>query len=226
MGGLFVVSYLLLWALVVLLGLLLLGTLRHLGELHLKMGTAGTAAVKYPTSGDGAVPPLELDGPALGARLPDWAYEVSASGDGENAASVIGSSGQNGAAYTLLMFLSPLCETCQHVVEPLNELAADTTRAIHPAAVIRADRPAYEAFLNVFPLHLPTLRDDDRTLTMELGVHRSPFGLLYDTTGTLVRKGLVESREDLLALVDETPVGAHANIVSNIVRRDAVVVRA
>lgn len=222
MGGVFVVSYLLLWGVVVLLGLLLLGTLRHLGELHAQVGAAGTGAGTHPTPGDGAIPPLELDGPALGSRLPEWAQEVSASGDGENAAGMIGHGGRNGARSTLLMFLSPLCEACQHVVEPLNELAADTARGVHPAAVIRADRPAYEAFLNVFPLHLPTLRDDDRTLTMELGVHRSPFGLLYDSSGMLVRKGLIESREALLALVDEEPGAVHATIVATNVRRDVV----
>jgi hypothetical protein len=56
---------------------------------------------------------------------------------------------------------------------------------------------------------------------MELGVHRSPFGLLYDGEGRLLRKGLVETREDLLALVDKQPASANANIV----RRELAPVR-
>lgn len=219
METVFVASYLLLWGLVVLLALLLLGTLRHIGELHLAL-TKGGAGTTTATLDEGAVPPLERDGPELGALLPGWALEVSASGDGLAGADAIRGSATR-EQYTLLMFLSPLCEACQHIVEPLNDLAADASRSVHPAAVIRADRPAYEAFLNVFPLHLPTLRDDDRTLTMELGVHRSPFGLLYDSSGRLARKGLVETREDLLALVDEEPVVENANIV----RRETVAMR-
>jgi hypothetical protein len=108
------------------------------------------------------------------------------------------------------MFMSPLCEVCQHVVDPLNALATDTTGAVRPLAVIRADEQAYRAFLSVFPLHMPTVCDAGRELTMGLGVHRTPFGLLYDEDGALLRKGLVEGQDDLLALVGEAGASAAA----------------
>jgi hypothetical protein len=38
---------------------------------------------------------------------------------------------------------------------------------------------------------------------MGLDIHRTPFGLLYDEHGTLIRKGLIEEHEDLLALLGD-----------------------
>jgi len=206
--GLWLLSYLALWVLVALLALLLVGVLRQLGALHLQLA-AGAQAPAGQSQLAEVVPPLEQDGPPLGAPLPDWARSVT-----EEAPHPDGEKDQTGRRYTLLMFLSPMCETCQHVVDPLNEVAGDPTHDARPIAVIRADRPAYEAFLNVFPMRLPALRDSDRALTMELGVHRAPFGLLYDQGDRLVRKGLIEDRDDLLALLDEEPgAGTNTHIV-------------
>jgi hypothetical protein len=199
MSGLWLLGYVLLWGIVALMGLLLLGLLRQVGALNLRLAQPHGAHETDAAGHAGAMPPLEQDGPVFGSPLPAWAGDVAGWTDESDAG------GGAAEASTLLMFLSPLCETCQHVVEPLNELAADTDCGVRPAAIIRADRMAYEAFLNVFPLHLPTLRDSDRTLTMELGVHRAPFGLLYDRDGRLVAKGLIEDGDDLMALIGAAP---------------------
>jgi methylamine dehydrogenase accessory protein MauD len=198
MSGLWLVSYLALWALVLGMAVLLYGALRQIGVLHLQLQRSAQADVP-PTAEAEAdaeiIPPLEEDGPALGTPIPAWVFEQG------------GISAEGGPATvrtkTLLMFMSPMCETCQHVVEPLNALAADTERRVRPLAVFRSDRPAYEAFLKVFPMRMPTLHDHDRTLTMEVGVHRTPFGLLYDEEGILIRKGLVEGEEDMAAVLGD-----------------------
>ena len=85
-----------------------------------------------------------------------------------------------------------MCEACQHIVEPLNTLVEDVARAVHPVVIVRADEQGCRAFLSVFPLDMPVVCDSDRTITMGLDVHRTPFGLLYDEHGTLIRKGLLE----------------------------------
>ena len=90
---------------------------------------------------------------------------------------------------TLLVFLSPMCEPCQHAVEPLNWLVAEAASTVHPVVVYRADEQACRAFLSVFPLHMPVVCDAEASITMGLGVHRTPLGLLYDEQGTLIRKG-------------------------------------
>jgi hypothetical protein len=220
MTGFWLVSYILLWALVAGLCVFLVGVLRQIGLLHLQLQQlqAGTLSGQ-PAAQAEDIPPLEHDGPAIGTPLPDWALTlaqaVDSEPDGELPTAALASlrvppTGPAARQRTLLMFMSPLCEVCQHVVDPLNALAADTARAVRPRAVIRADEQAYRAFLSVFPLHLPTLCDSDRELTMGLGVHRTPFGLLYDADGALLRKGLIEGGDDLLALLGDAAASAEA----------------
>ena len=117
------------------------------------------------------------------------------------------------------MFMSPMCEACQYIVEPLNALEADAARTVRPAVIMRADEQACQAFLSVFPLHMPVVCDRDRTITMGLDVHRTPFGLLYDEHDTLIRKGLVEGYEDLLALLGDrsAPERAQAHVFPRVV---------
>lgn len=206
MSGFWLASYLVLWIVVAGMALLLVGALRQIGMLHVLLQTNLAPRPSPNAEGEESIPPLEEDGPPIGSRLPEW---VDAPAQGEEPA---GSASPVRSAKTLLMFLSPLCDTCQNVIEPLNALAADEGRAVRAIAIFRADRPAYEAFLKLFPLYTPSLRDSDRTLTMELGVHRAPFGLLYDEQGLLMRKGLVESEEDLAALLGDEGVSETARM--------------
>jgi hypothetical protein len=103
-----------------------------------------------------------------------------------------------------------MCEPCQHAVEPLNMLVTDATRNVHPVVIIRADELACRAFLSVFPLHMPVVCDDEATITIGLGIHRTPFGLMYDEQGTLLRKGGLEGHEDLLALLGDESASLEA----------------
>jgi len=194
MSGLWLMSYLVLWALVLGMAVLLYGALRQIGVLHLQAQRPAQAATA-PHAEVETIPSLEDDGPAIGSAIPVWVSEQAGIPAEEDEATP--------TAKTLLMFMSPMCEPCQRVVAPLNSVADDPARGVRPIGVFRSDRPAYEAFLKVFPMHLATLRDHDRTLTMEMGVHRTPFGLLYDEQGMLIRKGLVEGEEDLAALLGD-----------------------
>jgi methylamine dehydrogenase accessory protein MauD len=205
MSGLWLVSYLMLWLVTLGLAVLLYGALRQIGALHLQLQRSSQTDPQSQVEVE-TIPALEDDGPAIGSALPAWVYEqASIPAQGGAAAS---------PSKTLLMFMSPMCETCQHVVAPLNALAGDPARGVRPIAVFRSDRPAYEAFLKVFPMRLPTLRDHDRTLTMEISVHRTPFGLLYDEQGLLIRKGLIEGEEDLAAVLgdESAPEAARTHV--------------
>jgi len=200
MTGLWLASYLVLWVLVVVGCLLLLGVLRQLGLLYRHFEPPAAQQAQEENS----IPALEHDGPTIGSPLMDLeegtingfgTLTLTARRDGEN---------------TLLMFMSPLCETCQHIVDPLNALATDAARALHLAVIIRGDEQACRAFLSIFPLHMPVVCDRERSITMGLDIHRTPFGLLYDEHGTLIRKGLIGGQEDLLALLGEGSVSDKA----------------
>ncbi|GAC1350710.1 MAG: hypothetical protein NVS4B9_33550 [Ktedonobacteraceae bacterium] len=206
MTGLWLVSYLILWGFVLVVCLLLIGILRQLGLVYrrLESGTAQTQT---------GIPPLENDGPVIGSPLAD--LEIGTI----NGFGTLNPTTLRDRGSTLLVFMSPLCETCQHLVEPLNALVANTTRAVYPLVIIRADEQGCRAFLSVFPLRMPVVCDRDRTITMGLDVHRTPFGLLYDEQGTLIRKGLLEGHEDLQALLGDgsVPLAAQAHVFPSVV---------
>ncbi len=189
MTGLWLASYLVLWGLVLIVCLFLIGILHQLGLLHRQL-----MPKPQQSQGDSSIPALEYDGPAIGSPLVDLEADTINGFGTQNLALL---SDQD---TTLLVFMSPMCEGCQHMVESLNALVADATRAVRAVVIMRADEQGCKAFLSVFPLHMPVVCDRDRSITMGLDVHRTPFGLRYDEHGTLIRKGLLAGHEDLLAL--------------------------
>src|SRR5438128_4161369 len=151
MTGLWLASYLVLWGLVVVVCLFLIGILRQLGLV------LGQLELRSP-QGDSSIPALENDGPAIGSPI------VGLKVDTINGFGTLTPATLRERGSTLLVFMSPMCETCQHIVEPLNDLVADTARAIHPVVIMRADEYGCRGFLSVFPLHMPVVCDSDRTI--------------------------------------------------------------
>jgi len=189
---------------------LLVGLLRQIGLMQRYLGPH-TTEVAFPGL---AVPPVlpsvEHDGPAIGTRLPDFVAETV------NGLGVVRVLDDQKQSATLLMFMSPLCESCQHIVESLNALVEDDTRDVRPVVIMRADEQATRAFIHVFQLRVPTVSDGDRTIHKDVfAIHSSPFGLFYDRQGTLIRKGVVTEYDDLLALLGEpsAPVAAQVHMI-------------
>lgn len=204
MTGLWLVSYLVLWVVVVLICLLLVGILRQTGFIQRQLDVQPSAP-----QDDSSIPPLELDGPTIGSPVMNLDVETINNSGPLKLASL------NEERPLLVMFMSPLCETCQHIVEPLNALVTDGSYGgVRPAVIMRGDEQMCRAFLSVFPLHMPVVCDKERTITKDAGIHHTPFGLLYDEHGTLIRKGLVGEKDDLLALLGDhsAPETAQAHV--------------
>ena len=199
MTGLWLASYLVLWGLFVGVCLLLIGILRQLGLMQRQLDMSPTES-----QGADSIPDLEHDGPSIGSSLTDLESGTI------NGFGTLHLAALRERRKLLLVFMSPLCETCQHIVEPLNSLVADVRRGVGTAAIIRGDEQSCRAFLKLFPLNMPVVCDDDRAITMGLDIHRTPFGLLYDEQGILIRKGFVGGHEDLLALLGGDPVSDSA----------------
>jgi len=195
--GLWVASYVVLWAFVGGMALLMIGMLRQIGILqHHAVGAHGQGTP--PSALDqGATPALEDDGPAIGSAIPELRAETI------NGFDAVTLDNADNDAGTLLVFMSPMCEGCQHMVEPLNALVDAGEHRERVVAVLHADESACRAFVNIFPLRAPAVCDADRTFTMGLGIHRNPFGLLYDGEGRLVRKGMMTTDGELLAVLGD-----------------------
>jgi methylamine dehydrogenase accessory protein MauD len=187
MTGFWLLSYLCLWALVIIMVLLQLGILRQLGL------SAGTREAPQPSG----VPTYEDDGPTVGDEMPDLVVNT-VNGHGE-----IDLRASNGRRDTLVMFLSPLCEACYELVEPLNALADNREVDLSTLVVLSGSESACRSFMSVFPLLLPVTIDKDSAIWDAFQVHHRPYGLLYNAERRLVRKGSAVNVGGLAALLGE-----------------------
>lgn len=208
LSGLWLTSYLAIWLVVALLSIFTVGMLRQIGLLRQQISGSTTPS--------GSKPTIEEDGPPIGSRLPELRAE-SINGFG-----VVSSATRYRRGPTLLLFMSPLCEGCQHVVGALNALVDQGPGSVSPVVIMRADTRGCLAFLAVFPLRLPVVCDETRSITLDFDVHRTPFGLLYDGQGILVRKGLASAYEDIQALLGDSsaPELAQSHVFPPIAQRN------
>lgn len=211
MTGIWLASYLVLWALVVAMGAMLLGVLHQLG-IVLQQQAQSQSDVSEEKNG-GEVPTAEDDGPVLSSALPFHQHQTS------NNFGLVDLS-QPSKHGTLLVFISTTCESCQHLAEPLNLFVDNGVYEGRVVVIMRGDDYACKSFLSIFPLHAPVLCDADRTITMGFEIHNNPFGLFYSADGVLMRKGLVFTEDDLRALIGDTSV--HAEFIYP--KGDAVIV--
>jgi hypothetical protein len=68
---------------------------------------------------------------------------------------------------------------------------------------MKADEQGCRAFLSIFPLHGPVICDSTHQITMSFQVHHHPFALVYDTSNKLIRKSVVQKKDDLLSLLGD-----------------------
>ncbi len=197
MTGIWVVSYGLLWVLVVITCALSFGMLRQIGLLHRQL----TGEPRQTNLNEVPHATAETQGPEIGSRLPAL-HRESLNGFG-----LVSLPASSSDEPTLLAFLSPLCDGCQAAVDPLNRLASAPSRHLRCAAVITGDHRASSAFMNLFPLSMPLVGDPDGELAKAYGIDAWPFALLYDHNGFLVRKALLGGRAYALsALLGEEDI--------------------
>jgi len=201
MTGLWLVSYGVLWILVVGLCFLVLGLLQQIGLLQQQLEQPPSKLEGAPET---SVITLENDGPRTGSDLPELVVETI---NGFGTLPLAPRCNKHGI---LLMFMSPMCESCQYVVEPLNKITDDGEYKGRIVVILKADMQTCRAFLSIFPLHLPVVCDSDRTISMSFNVHRNPFGLLYNSEDKLIRKDIVEEQEHLERLIGDVLASSRA----------------
>jgi methylamine dehydrogenase accessory protein MauD len=176
MEGWWAASYVLLWALVVLLTIAVVALARQIGTLHLRLGPRGA---------------LELDdeGPELGSALPP-----TEATDVDDRPVVIGGPG----AAQMLMFVSPGCMVCERVL-PSVPVVADMG---HLTPFVVTDVDAEETKLTYSKKKLNAQLIPGRDLVARLGVPGTPYVVITDRQGIVRAKGTVNNLEQMEGLVD------------------------
>jgi methylamine dehydrogenase accessory protein MauD len=193
MTGLWLASYITLWLLFLVLSIIVFGLLQQIGLLRQQLVQGRSEFLKNVVP---AHPTPENDGPDLGSYSPELIANEVINGNNPLSLPILSNNGDT----TLLIFMSPLCESCQYIVEPLNRLADKRIYGVNIVVIMRADKLACQAFLSVFPLQVPVICDTEHAITMKFQVHHAPFGLLYDAQSILLRKSVVKKYNDIISM--------------------------
>lgn len=172
------VSAVLSWIVILLLGVALLALARQVGVLHMRVAPAGaltTSAGPSVGSAAAAVPATTIDGAAttVGGHL-------------------------HGVPLRLLMFVSPSCPLCKNLIPMAKSFARD--ERVQLVFVGDDDAAAQRAMIAEHSLGSYTFINGPEVGTF-YEVAKLPYAVLMDEHGTILSKGLVNSREHIESLV-------------------------
>jgi methylamine dehydrogenase accessory protein MauD len=173
-----IVSQALLWAAVLVLGLVCIVLARQVGILHQRIAPAGALALKQPLKIGAPVPVMNLGG-LDGTRVD------------------IG--GARGGRSQLLLFLSPDCAICESLLPSLRSAQSAERGWLDVVLASDGKEGRHEAFvrdqgLTKFPYVV------SEQLGRSYGVSKLPYAVLIDEHGRLASTGLVNTREHLESL--------------------------
>lgn len=187
MEGTLLVSYAILWVLVICLSLLVFALARQVGVLHERVAPAGAL--------------MPTNGPKVGEMT-----EVMSVSDLQGDAVAIGGADSAGLA-TLILFVSPTCPVCKSLVPVARSLVSYEGRRMRLVFASDGDKIeqhiAYVGDLDIkdYPYVV------SQALGLAFAVSKLPFAVLVGSDGTLKSKGLVNSREHLESLVEAMDSG-------------------
>lgn len=187
MEGTLLVSYAILWGLVICLSLLVFALARQVGVLHERVAPAGAL--------------MPTNGPKVGEMT-----EVMSVSDLQGDAVAIGGADSAGLA-TLILFVSPTCPVCKSLVPVARSLVSYEGRRMRLVFASDGDKIeqhiAYVGDLDIkdYPYVV------SQALGLAFAVSKLPFAVLVGSDGTLKSKGLVNSREHLESLVEAMDSG-------------------
>ena len=182
-----VVSNVILWIVVIVLGLVVLALARQVGILHERVAPAGAL---MPTSG-----------PKVG----ELTEAMSIADINGHTVTVGGPSTDH--MNTLIMFISPTCPVCKSLVPTAKSLASSERNRLNLVFASDGDKlerhQAYTKDLNLYKY--PYVLSEK--LGMSFEVSKLPFAVLIGADGTLQSKGLVNTREHLESLIEAMDTG-------------------
>ena len=176
MEGWWTASYVVLWALVIVLSVVVVALARQIGTLHLRLGPRGA---------------LEMDeeGPPLGDAPPE--IEVR---DIEGSPVTVGGPGEA----QLLLFVTPGCTLCEEVLPSVAAVAE--AGDMSPFVVTDVDRAETKSAYGRGRLGSPLL--PAREVAQEYRVPGTPYAVVLDELGVVRAKGAINNLEQMEGLVD------------------------
>lgn len=185
MNGIWLISYLGLWAVVIFALLTIFVLVRQVGLLHRRMGPA--------------VARMENEGPGIGEIIPEMrAFDF----EGREIAV-----GGHRSLQTLLVFLSATCPTCQELAPALRSISKSERNSLELVMVtVDRDERVNRDFISRHKLRdIPLIVS--QSLALQLSVVSPPYGVLLDETGEVRAKGVVNHLEHIESLINAARSG-------------------
>lgn len=182
------------WVVIAALGLCVLALARQVGVLHERIAPVGALSA--------------ANGPAVGELVPRLPVNTL---DGREI--VIGAREPSGAL-SLLLFVSSQCPICKVLIPVAKNLARQERLSL----VFVGDGPAEEQYHLIQSQGLQGLNFvNSPQVGLAFQVAKLPYAVLIRADGTLVAKGLVNSREHLESLIvaHESGIGSIQNYLES-----------
>lgn len=183
MNSLWTVSYIVLWVIVAGLVVLMMGLLRQLGLIQLRLGIEPGVLITN-------------EGLERGTKAPDFeAVDVATKRPLQLS--------QFRGKRLVLVFLTPSCLACRDLVPHLNQVAHDYQGKIEMLAVCYGAGSTCAEFAGRFKLRITCLADQTNTVAGLYRISATLFAFLIDESGTIRIRGVVNSWPQLEALLSE-----------------------
>jgi methylamine dehydrogenase accessory protein MauD len=173
----FLISYVVLWALVICSFVLWMALLRQVGLLHARWGPRGALAIE--------------EGPELGSTVPRMVFSALSGGDLEWSAS---------GALTLAVLVHPECEECEDLGPALGTLMRDPPENVRTIVLVTDSGESVRDFTDRHGLDPSKVAAAPAALQL-LGIDNTPMALVLDPEQRVLGKGIANSLEQLEVLV-------------------------
>jgi len=187
------VAFLILWAIVLFLGFLLVGTLRALGLLTWRLEQLEATTPKR----------LGRDGLKPGKKAPDFSLP-SVNGKEVGLHDFAG-------RMVLLVFTQAGCGPCRSVVPELNRLAAvgRIANPSHPQVLVvnNGDLETTGKWSTEVGARFPVLAQTQFSISKKYEVFATPFAFLIDEKGVITSKGISNNRQHIGYVLSGKRVG-------------------
>ena len=184
MSGLWLVSYLALWILVIILTIFVLGLVRQLGIMQARLGPENKNLL------------ITREGLAVGSAAPDIRGSDVMQQREFKLANLMGRP-------SIVIFISPSCAPCQELLPHIPEL--QNTWGKKGTVVLCSHGPS-EASLHLARAHhlaIPVISDVEGTIAQAYKVRATPFAYRLDPNGIVRRRGIVNNYAGLTELLDD-----------------------
>lgn len=188
------VSQILLWIIILILGLVCLALARQIGVLYERIAPAGALAINQRLSGGDRAPELTLE------TLSGQTIIIGVKLDGQQ-------DKQDRSKSQLLFFLSPSCPVCKTLLPVLHSIKQAEKSWLNIVLASDGDsKSKHLTFVEKYELeNYPYVLSQSLGLTY--GVSKLPYAVLIDEDGLIVSLGIVNSREHLESLFEAKLLG-------------------